>query len=493
MRSDPAPFLLILFSFLLNLGWMYYANYTEEDAFITFRFAQQIAAGNGFVYNPGEPIYGSTTPLLTLLLAGWLKFISTNVITGARILNLTAVALMLVFTWLALKALKRSLTEQVFVLLILLASAKLIYMNTQGMETPLGLALLAASWYFWLKDRVNLTGALGGLLLWVRVDFILWILVLVALTAASNWRKALRMMWMTAAVYLPWALFAIFYFGSPVPFTVTAKWVAYSQFNASPYLGHLTKIVEYLSPFRAEEKISLLGAAITTCLAAWGLWTHRFRAQKGLLLPVVFILLEITRLTVTRATFFNRYFIPILWAAMILSGLGLGALWEGVKSTRIPRALMIFFVLVLFGLQAQTGLLFAKSARDRQYYRHDLSLKEMGLWLKNNSDPTSVILLEPLGYVGYYSERMMLDEVGLVTPAVVGLKRQRIGAEQYVSIFQPDYVIIHCDDTTRIPPVSDAGLNYVLAAAFNPLEYDENAPASSSLPLLSCYEIWKKE
>src|SRR5690348_1608071 len=42
---------------------------TIEDAYITLRYADNIAAGRGFVYNPGEQVLGTTTPLFTLILA----------------------------------------------------------------------------------------------------------------------------------------------------------------------------------------------------------------------------------------------------------------------------------------------------------------------------------------------------------------------------------------------------------------------------------------
>lgn len=493
IQSDLAPFFLIIFSLLLNLGWMYYTNYTEEDAFITFRISRQIASGHGFVYNLGEPMYGSTTPLLTLLLSVWIRFVSADVVLGARILNVIAIVITLLFSWQALKALNRSMVEQVCALLALLASSKLIFMNTQGMETPLALALLAASWYFWLMDRPNLAGLMCGLLLWTRIDLAFWVLILVILASFSRLQDALRIALIAAVAYLPWVVFAFLYFGSPIPFTVTAKWVAYNQFNSSPYLGNLSTVLQYLSPFRAEGARSLWGAAISILLAAWGLWTTRHSPKKGLFLLAIFIGFEVTRLTLTRTTYFSRYFVPILWAAMILFGVGFGALWERIKSVRLDRRFFLFFALILFILQVLTGLQFAEFIRGRQHYRQELSLKAMGLWLKNNTESDSVILLEPLGYVGYYSERMMLDEVGLVTPAVVDLKRQQIGAEKYASIFKPDYVIVHCDDTLRIPPVSDAGPNYVLAVIFNPLEYDETTPDEPALPWLSCYEIWERE
>src|SRR5512141_1418152 len=43
---------------------------TIDDSFITFRYARNLLAGQGFVYNPGEAVLGTTTPLYTLLMAG---------------------------------------------------------------------------------------------------------------------------------------------------------------------------------------------------------------------------------------------------------------------------------------------------------------------------------------------------------------------------------------------------------------------------------------
>src|SRR5260221_4694437 len=58
---------------LLAVGarlWMAWVTHsTAEDFLITLRYAENIASGRGFVYNPGERVLGSTTPLYTLLLA----------------------------------------------------------------------------------------------------------------------------------------------------------------------------------------------------------------------------------------------------------------------------------------------------------------------------------------------------------------------------------------------------------------------------------------
>ena len=51
---------------------------TIDDAYITYRYAYNLLVGNGFVYNPGERVLGTTTPLYTLLMAG------LSLATGSR-------------------------------------------------------------------------------------------------------------------------------------------------------------------------------------------------------------------------------------------------------------------------------------------------------------------------------------------------------------------------------------------------------------------------
>ncbi len=41
---------------------------TIDDAFITFRYAQNMISGHGLVYNPGEAVPGTTTPVYALLM-----------------------------------------------------------------------------------------------------------------------------------------------------------------------------------------------------------------------------------------------------------------------------------------------------------------------------------------------------------------------------------------------------------------------------------------
>src|SRR3989304_7660741 len=110
-----APVVVIGLGAGFRLLWLMFTNFTQEDAFITFRFAQQIVRGNGFVYNIGEKVYGTTTPLFTLLLAGWVQLPQCDIITGSRTVDLIAAVGAMVFVWLTLRRIGAPPWQPVFV------------------------------------------------------------------------------------------------------------------------------------------------------------------------------------------------------------------------------------------------------------------------------------------------------------------------------------------------------------------------------------------
>src|SRR5258708_17172329 len=59
----------IIIAFVAVLARVIPTPRTIDDAFITFRYARNLLSGNGFVFNPGQHVLGTTTPLYTLLLA----------------------------------------------------------------------------------------------------------------------------------------------------------------------------------------------------------------------------------------------------------------------------------------------------------------------------------------------------------------------------------------------------------------------------------------
>jgi len=503
-RTRSSPYVpaiaLITLALLLRLLWIAYTDFVYEDAFITFRYAQQIAEGNGFVYNLGERVYGTTTPLFTLLLTGWLLIPGTEVVAGARLIGLTSAVGTLTLLLMTLRRMGTTQPQQLLVLALIGTSSKFWIKDTGGMETPLVIFLLSASWYAYVYRKLSWTGILSGLLLWTRVDLILWPVVLCVTEVYSHGKSALKIAWPTLLVYLPWVIFASLYFGSPIPHTITAKWVAYTQPNQDPYMSHLFVLVKWLNPLHLPDQLELVGILIAFSVVAIAAWqTSRMYKDKQFAILALFVLLEVTRIVLSRSTIFSRYFAPTFWAVLILLGLGLGSL---VKDSRLGRSLSLswrwFLGLVFLSLFLLFGFKASGMVRDTQIYRHEGALKAAGLWLRQNSDSAATVQLEPLGYIGYYSGRVMIDEVGLVTPQMVNLKRQGVfDLDTYIGFFHPDYVLIHCDDSLYI---QDEDIDHVLTSqyvevtSFNPRDFDPRDPGQGpnfdNLGRSSCYEIW---
>ncbi|KPL79687.1 hypothetical protein ADN01_13375, partial [Levilinea saccharolytica] len=322
---------LTAFGLALRVFFALYSGYVEEDAYITFQFARNLAAGQGFVYNPGEAIYGSTTPLLTLLLAGWMA-LGGEPVLGARLLGLAGAAAYLSLTWAALVRLGVPRVGRVCAVGLLACAPRLAALDLAGMEQPLVLAFMAASAWAGLRGRWGWAGVWGGLLLWTRLDTGLW---LALLGAAAIWQRraagGLRFAGAAAGIYLPWVVYASAVFGSPIPHTVTAKWAAYAHSGAVPIHTGWKPALDAFFLFRTTHPLLYISLALSAglfVLAGWGaLRTGRWRAV-GIL--TAFAVLEVLRLVLARATFFNRYFIPANAAFLILAGLGAGALWGAV-------------------------------------------------------------------------------------------------------------------------------------------------------------------
>ncbi len=92
-------------------AWSY--NFISDDAFITLRYARNLAEGQGLVFNAGERVEGFSSPLWTLLLAGF-HLLGCDLLVTARFLGAGFGLLTLFLVWrLALAASQYSLSREI--------------------------------------------------------------------------------------------------------------------------------------------------------------------------------------------------------------------------------------------------------------------------------------------------------------------------------------------------------------------------------------------
>jgi hypothetical protein len=76
--------------------------------------------------------------------------------------------------------------------------------------------------------------------------------------------------------------------------------------------------------------------------------------------------------------------------------------------------------------------------------------RDMGEWLRKNAAAGDTVFLEPLGYIGYFSQLKTYDFPGLSSPEVVAAVRA--GARGYAAVIaqlHPTWVVLRPSEFTR--------------------------------------------
>ncbi|MBN2171553.1 MAG: hypothetical protein JW819_09575, partial [Candidatus Krumholzibacteriota bacterium] len=124
---------------LAALAWV--RRFVLDDAFISFRYARHLAAGQGLVWNPGERVEGYTNFLWTLLLAlphrlGW------DPVLFAQVTGLACFALTLALSWRLARRVLGADGWALVAVLLLGTSASFLAFATGGLETMAQACLL---------------------------------------------------------------------------------------------------------------------------------------------------------------------------------------------------------------------------------------------------------------------------------------------------------------------------------------------------------------
>jgi hypothetical protein len=153
-------------------------------------------------------------------------------------------------------------------------------------------------------------------------------------------------------------------------------------------------------------------------------------------------------------------------AALTLGGLG-DALAERWPKTRL------FLVPAGMAVVAWALLLLAGSAWQLHWQQRlvEGQRRRIGEWLRDNRDSASdTVFLEPLGYIGYFSQLRMLDYPGLSSNEVVATRR-KLGDDWagLIGALKPHWVVLrHHIPLSSTPGATDRFLaDYALVRSFD--------------------------
>ncbi len=211
-----------------------------------------------------------------------------------------------------------------------------------------------------------------------------------------------------ALIVAPWVVFAWIYFGSIVPASVTAKLIVYSH----TIQGSLPNLAEFKRQFIAGAPQIVLALGFIVGVAA--VWS----SSRSLRAPIVWLAVYYGTMLTSKVPAFGWYFVPPLPLYYLIAVTGWAAIAQRTNPlTASPRNSRLALAALLV-LSVPLTRRIRSVSRDIALAQRveDKVRRPLGVWLRGHARPDERIMLEPIGYVGYYSRLRVLDDIGLVSP-----------------------------------------------------------------------------
>ena len=414
----------VLVAGLLAIQIAGFSRLRFDDAYITYRYGQNLATGHGLVFNPGERIMGSTSPLHSLLsaavytlagkkrlpsvmsalgCAGWTaQAVAAFFLLRAALGGLPALLVALAvaagavgsYEWvpmetdlvaaLALWALTAGVAGRWTAAALLLALAGLTRPDAYVLALPLGLLALAD-----LRARGGKTaGAEAG-------------------RFRGSWWPPVAAF---AAVTLPWLLFAALYFGTVIPQSAVAK---VGRATPGAYFQHLLSLPTQVLLGGRHSPGWIVFAWL---LAAAGAALLVRRRRRLWVLPA-WGALHFAGYEALRPFVAHRWHLYPLALVFVLCALSAVGALASLEPRRLARPLAVGTLAALAVLAAlRTGAWLGAHGDSWDFGDRDRAYRGAAAYLAARSRPgDDLVAAVEVGTLAYYGGFRMFDLGGLIS------------------------------------------------------------------------------
>ena len=408
---------LIMLSVLITTSALW-LSFTQDDAFIIYRYASNFLHGHGLVYNSAEWVEGYTCPLWVLIIAA-IGGAGLNMVVWSKVLG---VCLAVATLW-ALFIVSKSMMAQddpwwstLIAPLLLASNPSFSSFATSGLETALfGFLLMATTAGFVFSLRR------GKFSVWLALGYVL--LTVTRPEGLLIFATAWVLGWIYSGGKIQTRLPSLAYYLVPIAVVTVLRWIIYGYPFPNPAYSKLILDwqalaygIDYVWQFLAEYGWFgiLLGVAILPMIVrniSRKIWQY-----CGILFLVYVIYILFVGGDVLKGL---RFFVPILpiYALLIQGGIvvirrGLMPMNRGLTGNIFVTAIVVIMVV---GQAA---------GYPRELHRARLEnglvekMRTLALWFQDHQPANTVIAANSIGALGYYSDYRIVDMVGLVDEAI---------------------------------------------------------------------------
>lgn len=431
--SIALPYYYINYAYSINQ----YNSFPLDDPWIHLQFAKNIAEYGSFSYFKNEVVTaGSTSPLYTLLLAAgfivtknemWLSYV-TGIIFFALSVYFFYRLSSVTFpkeNWLAIAA-----------ALLLVFDKWLNLITVTGMETTMYIFLLVACYYYYRKMNAVGFAVTLGLTFWTRPDALAFIAAIaidyffrVYLKSRSPKENTEVNLFDKKDLYKIAGIFGFImaaYFimnfiisGSLLPNTYGAKIAYYSAEFRSRAEFLKVEVWDYFT----ESAYILI--FIPFVFGVFKLFSDSFRLRYNPLIPALLFIAFLIFMYWYKLPYahrFGRYMMPIFPFYILLAVYGGREFFKWLANyigdTKLVNGLNIILLAgtIIYSAAGYNEIKKVYQEQSRHIYIRQVTAAK---WLKENTPEGSVIATHDVGAVAYYSDRKVIDVVGLINPEFI--------------------------------------------------------------------------
>ncbi len=452
MKKQYKNILYILPGIFLFSFFCYQLNFTQDDAYISYRFVENFLNGNGLVFNIGERVEGFTNFGWVLYMIFWgklsMNYILISKLTG-YLFGIGILGLIFLITS-KLEEFKNKLSYILLSVYLTACSQSLAYWAVAGLETTAFAFFALLALYLYLQKNKLLPFALIiAVLLRPEGALVAIILILIELITTRSFPKFTFRSAVGAFVLgLPYLAFKLYYYGDILPNPFYAK-------TGFSYL-QLSNGIEYTLRFLTHY--GFYGIPIIFSLVMFR------KLSKALKAVVIFTSIYTVYLILIGGDVLkvHRFFIPILGLYAMITVFSLQFILQKLNK-KLRQPAFILTSLVLCGLTYYLPNKFVKNYnRLERHFIEKMSFMADSIKSQDNSNFS--VALPTIGVFSYkLIGHHIIDMLGLTDSTIAKHAEKPIEGmsstwkeskhnSEYILKSEPDYIMF----STGIKPSAPA-------------------------------------